>query len=227
MPNAAWSGCVCNNPVVCCLPWQEGLPHRCSHDPYNRAPRRAALARWDVASYPGTTAVEDDQCLRQADGAGRGSDDGYWVIGLAPVAVAIRPRKCGRALSRQPALTPAEEAAVRRRLQALGFNFVRVQQIRAQAHAETQRARCAFPGTGRHHDGGNILYKQPAIQLPLPTLSPCPPCAASALFFLLASPCRSGVPTRSIGRRAAVRPDPVGRLHSMPSFPAAAGRRPV
>jgi apolipoprotein D and lipocalin family protein len=55
----------------------------------------------------------------------------YWVVDLAPdgryAIVSEASREYLWVLSRQPALTPPDEAAVRTKLQALGFDLARVQ----------------------------------------------------------------------------------------------------
>ena len=62
----------------------------------------------------------------------------YWVIDLAPdgryAIVSEASREYLWVLARQPALTPADELAVRARLQALGFDLARVQR-----HAHSPR----------------------------------------------------------------------------------------
>jgi apolipoprotein D and lipocalin family protein len=55
----------------------------------------------------------------------------YWVIDLAPdgryAIVSEASREYLWVLSRQPALTPADDAAIRARLQALGFDLTKLQ----------------------------------------------------------------------------------------------------
>ncbi|HET9976661.1 MAG TPA: lipocalin family protein [Burkholderiaceae bacterium] len=62
----------------------------------------------------------------------------YWVVDLAPdgryAIVSEASRNYLWVLSRQPALTPNDDATVRARLQALGFDPARV-----QAHPQSQR----------------------------------------------------------------------------------------
>jgi apolipoprotein D and lipocalin family protein len=62
--------------------------------------------------------------------AGIGWGD-YWVVDLAPdgryAIVSEASRKYLWVLSRQPALTPADDAAIRARLQSLGFDLAQVQ----------------------------------------------------------------------------------------------------
>jgi len=62
----------------------------------------------------------------------------YWVVGLAPdgryAIVSEASREYLWVLARQPALTPVDDAAIKAKLQALGFDLARV-----QAHPHSPR----------------------------------------------------------------------------------------
>jgi apolipoprotein D and lipocalin family protein len=62
----------------------------------------------------------------------------YWVVDLAPdgryAIVSEASREYLWVLARQPALTPADDAVIKTKLQALGFDLARV-----QAHSHSPR----------------------------------------------------------------------------------------